>query len=112
MKLISKVMACIAIVILVSTCGCAGIMGPDPEVVSITSKKSLDGLNTVDKVTVLLKNNGYEGDVTVKAVYESNKGRTFSEKQTVYLDEGASKYVVFTFDTEYGEEGNISVTTS
>ncbi|WP_459202312.1 hypothetical protein [Methanococcus sp. CF] len=112
MKFISKLIICTAIAVLVSTCGCAGIIGPDPEVVSVTTAKTLDGLNTVDKVTVLLENHGYEGDVTVKAVYNSNKGRTFSEKQTVYMDEGASKYVVFTFDTEYSEEGTVSVTTS
>lgn len=112
MKVFSKILVLIAISCLIITCGCAGVMGPDPEVVSVTSKKALDGLNSVDKVTVLLKNNGYEGNVNVKAVFNSDKGRAFSEKQSVYLDEGASKYVTFTFDTEYDEEGTISVTTS
>ncbi|MBA2851195.1 hypothetical protein HNP86_001326 [Methanococcus maripaludis] len=111
MKLISKLIICTTIAVLVSTCGCAGVMGPDPQVVSVNSEKTLDGLNTVDEVTVLLKNNGYEGNVNVKAVYNSNKGRTFSERQNVYLDEGASKYITFVFDTEYDEEGTVTVTT-
>jgi len=81
MKVFSKILVLIAISCLIITCGCAGVMGPDPEVVSVTSKKALDGLNSVDKVTVLLKNNGYEGNVNVKAVSIPIKAERFQKNR-------------------------------
>lgn len=83
--------------------GCIG--GPSPDIVSVEGHAKFQGLNVVTEVNVLVDNNGDAGEVLVEAQYISKKGRTYSDRKTIYMDAGETKYVNFIFDTTWDESG-------
>ena len=71
--------------------GCA----PKPEIVGATSRTSLGGFDYTIHVDCTVRNRGYGGQVTVSA--ELRSGGYWKKERTVFLAEGATQKVTFTF---------------
>jgi len=79
---------------------------PSPVVQSVDCDIELQGLNAVAENSVLVTNTGYAGQVLVEGKFVSERGSTYSDTKTIYMDSGESKYVNFIFDITWDEEGS------
>jgi len=69
--------------------GCAGILGPDPEIVSADADQSLSGALTGSvEIQVEVVNNGRSGDVELEVVLEDGSGAVVGrETHVITMDE-------------------------
>ena len=68
--------------------------GPKPEFVGATARATYD-LDYQVQVDYIVKNRGSDGQVTIYA--ELNQGGFWKKEQTVFIAEGATQKVTFTF---------------